>query len=339
MAESTHKTHFPGLPPLQLTGPLPLGLSMPMSSLPQMMPIDVQQQLQTIYALQLYQILAAGRQSLPTSLTLPTVAAGSSSEAPSPVKTTASPNSVSPSKATFSIDDLLKPQPTSHDGITGSSSTGPSPTPSLVGYTIEDLQWSDGRFKRRQSPSELLATTSEAATSSSSLSPTSLSNENQGRYRCDLCGRHYATSSNLSRHKQTHRSLDGPHAKKCDYCEKVYVSMPALSMHMKTHEAAHKCDLCGKVFSRPWLLKGHMRSHTGQKPFGCAHCGKKFADRSNLRAHMHTHTGEKKHACRHCGKLFALKSYLNKHIESACIALRDGGGGMMSSSPTPSIPF
>lgn len=141
-------------------------------------------------------------------------------------------------------------------------------------------------------------------------------------YACPECGKRYSTSSNLARHRQTHRSVTDKKARQCPHCSKVYVSMPAFSMHVRTHGQGCQCPFCGKCFSRPWLLQGHIRTHTGEKPFKCAQCSKAFADKSNLRAHVQTHSPTKPFVCRRCGKAFALKSYLYKHEESSCMRVR-----------------
>ncbi|XP_071082514.1 transcriptional repressor scratch 1-like [Haliotis cracherodii] len=162
------------------------------------------------------------------------------------------------------------------------------------------------KFEARRSLNELL------------LSPPR-SPESPDNYICVDCGKRYSTSSNLARHRQTHRSVNDKKARKCPHCEKVYVSMPAYSMHVRTHNQGCECPYCGKKFSRPWLLQGHIRTHTGEKPFACQKCGKAFADKSNLRAHIQTHSTEKPYVCGRCGKAFALKSYLYKHEESSCM--------------------
>lgn len=113
----------------------------------------------------------------------------------------------------------------------------------------------------------------------------SLKPEDSEDHECPDCGKKYSTSSNLARHRQTHRSLGDKKARRCPHCDKVYVSMPAFSMHVRTHNQGCKCHYCGKCFSRPWLLQGHIRTHTGNVSLD-QHLRERCSTYSPTRAHV-----------------------------------------------------
>ncbi|XP_035679728.1 zinc finger protein SNAI2-like [Branchiostoma floridae] len=197
----------------------------------------------------------------------------------------------------------------------------PSPPPDLHTDDLKIKVDDEDILKATTTPNnkhKQTKTKRERSDSESSVSPRG-GETPTGPYHCPECGKRYSTSSNLARHRQTHRDQQDKKARKCPHCDKVYVSMPALSMHIRTHKQGCKCPYCGKCFSRPWLLQGHIRTHTGERPFVCQICEKAFADKSNLRAHTQTHSDAKPYVCGRCGKAFALKSYLYKHEESACL--------------------
>ncbi|XP_067321402.1 zinc finger protein 436-like [Anolis sagrei] len=134
----------------------------------------------------------------------------------------------------------------------------------------------------------------------------------QGLYRCQECGKCFASSSQLMRHKKLHTGKEGY---KCQKCGKCFTQNTQLIGHWRSHtgEKPYQCQECGKCFSYHSLLLRHKSVHTGEKPYQCQECGKCFADRSHLVRHKRVHTGEKPYQCQECGKCFADRSDLVKH--------------------------
>ena len=132
---------------------------------------------------------------------------------------------------------------------------------------------------------------------------------------CPLCEKHYRY---LKQHMQIHETK--PY--RCEICKRNFAESSQLEEHMRIRhieERPFPCSSCGKSFQTKQRLQQHMKIHEEVKQYKCEFCERRFTTKAHLERHMYTHTGERPYTCDESGcnaafsQLKQLKNHKAKH--------------------------
>ena len=99
---------------------------------------------------------------------------------------------------------------------------------------------------------------SNTSNSDSDTSNTTVSDmeEDDGEFKCDVCGKSFETED----FRDAHRSLHAQEKRfKCIECYESFVRNSTLQAHRLKHlEKIHTCTVCSKTFKRAYFLRKHL---------------------------------------------------------------------------------
>lgn len=147
------------------------------------------------------------------------------------------------------------------------------------------------------------------------------SQNTQGGFECDFCGKIYQYYHALQFHRRTHRERRVPCMDKS--CDMKFRSRKEMENHFDAHHPEKKeyfhCvyEGCTKKFLKNFHLQEHIRvKHYNIKAFQCPWpgCSKEFAAQRHLKIHLLIHRDEKPMKCDHCDYRCRQRSAMNWHM-------------------------
>ena len=129
-------------------------------------------------------------------------------------------------------------------------------------------------------------------------------------YKCDSCGRAFATESTLSAHQVAHNCR-----KFCAVCGKGFSQQHELFQHIVENHpkgAGIKtvpCIICNKSFTKEFLDEHTAQVHGTDGPFKCKKCDQAFREKD----HLTEHTKTRHYTCITCDEQFKSERLLTLH--------------------------